>query len=355
LNRTDLFNNLKSLNLEHNNLTNFGGIIHLVNLKVLCLNYNHIESILPKKATNSPMKCADVETLPTLLHKLEVLHLAYNGISNLAALQLGRLSMLKALFLQGNEIVKVEGFEGLNELKELVLDRNKIKCFQENSFCSLWKLVEFHVEENRLRDLSYIEDLKSIRRLYIGLNRLQDTCELEKLHCLNSLFELSVIGNPFAKRFTHRMLLIFRQPSLLMIDGVPVTNEERAKAELYFIEQQGGIQSLQAINNSFDPAFPGLVSTLKPSLKVSAPQPTNGTTVGKYWNPTNHMSNMQMMSQSTNHMSNMQMMDYRDEKGGRGGRNNKRHEMHFTSSNPYISPNSRANPPPPYDSKYKNR
>jgi len=336
LNRTDLFNNLKSLNLEHNNLSHFGGIIHLVNLKVLCLNYNHIESILPKKATGSPTngKAVDVESLPTLLHKLEVLHLAHNAISNLPALQLGRLSMLKALFLQGNEIVKVEGFEGLNELKELVLDRNKIKCFQENSFCSLWKLVELHVEENRLRDLSYIDDLKSLRRLYIGLNRLQDTAELEKLQCLSSLFELSVIGNPFARRLTHRSMLIFRQPNLLMIDGIPVTNEERAKAELYYIEQQGSFQALQAMNNSFDPAFPGLVSTLKPSIKVSH-LPNNGN-VGKYWNPTNQISNMQII-------------EYRDEKNR--PRNSKRHDLSFSHSGSYLNSNNRGG----YEGKYKHR
>ena len=62
-----------------------------------------------------------------VLEKLEVLHLGYNGISDLAALQLNRLVGLKSLFLQGNEIVRVEGLEGLAELRELVLDRNKVQ------------------------------------------------------------------------------------------------------------------------------------------------------------------------------------------------------------------------------------
>ena len=62
-----------------------------------------------------------------MLEKLEVLHLGYNGISDLAALQLNRLVGLKSLFLQGNEIVRVEGLEGLAELRELVLDRNKVQ------------------------------------------------------------------------------------------------------------------------------------------------------------------------------------------------------------------------------------
>ena len=38
----------------------------------------------------------------------------------------------------------------------------------------------------------------------------------------------------------HRPMLVFRQPNLLCIDGIPVSPEERTKAELYFMEQQVG-------------------------------------------------------------------------------------------------------------------
>lgn len=72
---SDQFCNLHSVNLEHNNLTSFSGLIYLPNIKVqiklnvrklqadlkctyitstsslqvLSLNYNHIESILPRQ------------------------------------------------------------------------------------------------------------------------------------------------------------------------------------------------------------------------------------------------------------------------------------------------------------------
>ena len=36
-------------------------------------------------------------------------------------------SNYKVLFLQGNEIAKVDGLEGCHELRELVLDKNRIK------------------------------------------------------------------------------------------------------------------------------------------------------------------------------------------------------------------------------------
>ena len=100
----------------------------------------------------------------------------------MSILQLGRLPSLKALFLQGkytccwlfvyvtctksemfkmstfltctqnacfrllmfhilgNEISRVEGLEGLQDLRELVLDRNRIKSLTELSLTSQWNL-----------------------------------------------------------------------------------------------------------------------------------------------------------------------------------------------------------------------
>ena len=97
----DQFDNLRSLNLENNNLTSFSGILYLRNLKVLCLNNNKIDCIFPKaKSTNNQV--VGVGTgLDYILPMLEVLYLAYNGIADLVTLQVGKLTSLKALFLQG--------------------------------------------------------------------------------------------------------------------------------------------------------------------------------------------------------------------------------------------------------------
>ena len=97
VNNLDQFDNLRSLNLENNSLTSFSGIIYLKNLKILCLNNNKIECIFSKSKTNNTQNLSMEHILPYL----EVLHLAYNGITDIAALQIGRLTSLKALFLQG--------------------------------------------------------------------------------------------------------------------------------------------------------------------------------------------------------------------------------------------------------------
>ena len=44
-----------------------------------------------------------------ILESLEVLHLGYNGIKDLTSLHISRLTGLKALFLQGNELQTVSG------------------------------------------------------------------------------------------------------------------------------------------------------------------------------------------------------------------------------------------------------
>ncbi|TMS21605.1 Leucine-rich repeat-containing protein 9 [Larimichthys crocea] len=251
----ELFCSLRSVNLDHNNLTSFSGLIYLPNIKALCLNYNHIESILPRQKTHltnrqilyskvhssgygqqNPSK-GKGETGPTcslepLMSSLEVLHLSHNGISNMANLQLSRLTNLKALFLQGNEISQVEGLEGLQQLRELVLDKNRIKALAENSFIAQNVLLELHLAENRIRELSHLDPLTELRKLFLGMNKLQDITELEKLEVLPSLVELSVVGNPVARNSLHRPAVVLRLSRLQVLDGVMVTLEERTRAEL---------------------------------------------------------------------------------------------------------------------------
>uniref|UniRef100_A0A8C4XE44 Leucine rich repeat containing 9 n=1 Tax=Erpetoichthys calabaricus TaxID=27687 RepID=A0A8C4XE44_ERPCA len=198
LSPAELFKSLRSVNLEHNSLTSFCGLIFLPNVKVLYLSHNHIESILPRQktqsqATNRPLLYHKVassgygqpsnskgfrdtgltENQPIIMESLEVLHLGYNGISNLLHLQIGRLGNLKALYLQGNEISQIEGLENLHRLQELVLDRNRIKSINENSFVGQTSLAELHLSENRIRELSNLQPLPELRKLFLGTNKIQ--------------------------------------------------------------------------------------------------------------------------------------------------------------------------------------
>ncbi|XP_070606504.1 leucine-rich repeat-containing protein 9 isoform X4 [Erythrolamprus reginae] len=284
----DQFKNITSVNLQNNNLTSFSGLIFLPNIKVLCLNYNHIESILPRQKPSNHLTSRQLlhqkvmssgygqqgsskssrdtgvnESLPPIMESLEVLHLGYNGITNLALLQISRLRNLKFLFLQGNEISHIEGLEGLQILQELVLDHNKIKVISETSFARQCSLLALHLEENRLRELNNLLPLGRLQKLFLGLNRIQDLVELEKLEYLPCIKELSIYGNPVSRKISHRPLLIFRLPNLQVLDGVTVSPEERARAEFHLIEQQ----ILPSANSPIECGFPGLL----PSFPKTCP------------------------------------------------------------------------------------
>ncbi|XP_070369811.1 leucine-rich repeat-containing protein 9 isoform X3 [Equus asinus] len=267
----DQFRNVSSVNLQNNNLTSFSGLIYLPNVKVLCLNYNHIESIMPRLKPQTHLTSRQLlhqkvsssgygqqgaakinrdtmssENLPPIMHSLEVLHLGYNGICNLIQLQLNRLRNLKFLFLQGNEISQVEGLDNLAVLQELVVDHNRIRAFTDSAFAKPSSLLALHLEENRLRELSKLQPLVKLEKLFLGYNKIQDMAELEKLDGISSLRELTVYGNPICRKMLHRHVLIFRLPNLQMLDGIPVNSDDRAKAEFHFSE-------LQAKKNSFIP------------------------------------------------------------------------------------------------------
>lgn len=155
------------------------------------------------------------------------------------------------------------GLEGLHDLRELVLDKNKIKTLTESSFINQWNLQELHMEENRyplsikcsitpcnkqlsvlmlvfirIRELSHLQHLESLQRLYMGMNRIQDLSELEKLAPLSQLMELSLVSCPVSRRLMHRPLLVYRMPSLAVIDGIPVSEEEQIKASIYYSQQE---------------------------------------------------------------------------------------------------------------------
>nr|XP_033808784.1 leucine-rich repeat-containing protein 9 isoform X2 [Geotrypetes seraphini] len=294
----DQFRNVQIVNLENNSLTSFSGLIFLPNVKILNLNYNHIESILPRQKSQNHLTNKQIlhqkvtssgygqqtvsktsrdvgiiEILSPVMESLEELHLGYNGINNLPQLQLSRLKHLKSLFLEGNEITQIDGLESLYCLQELVLDHNRIKVINESSFVKQSCLLELHLEENRIRELNNLQPLIKLKKLFIGYNKIQEMSEVEKLEAFPTLKEISVFGNPISRKMYYRPLLVSRLPRLQVLDGTSVSIEERSRAELHFAEQQ----TLLVTNPAYDVILPGSSSVL---TKQSSLRVTNMTLSG---------------------------------------------------------------------------
>lgn len=67
----------------------------------------------------------------------------------------------------------MDGLEGLHQLRELVLDKNRIKALADNSFISQNALLELRLSENRIQDFSHLGYLTELRKLFLDANKVQ--------------------------------------------------------------------------------------------------------------------------------------------------------------------------------------
>ncbi|CAH8502911.1 unnamed protein product [Schistosoma margrebowiei] len=244
---------LKCINLEKNYLKSFGGLLFFKNLQIICLNDNNIESLFSNYIStlaihdnyNDNQKINSIELQFINLYKskqliypyLNVLHLAHNNIHSLKELQFHRMSNLQTLFLQNNELITLNGIEGLNQLKEIILDNNKIKYINDLTFLYNWTLNEIHLENNYLTELNQLSKVENLKRLYVGANKLTNFIDLENFAKNQSnLYEISLIHNPITIKQIHRLILIYYIPKLQIIDGIQITIEERNKIIHFYKE-----------------------------------------------------------------------------------------------------------------------
>jgi Leucine-rich repeat (LRR) protein len=115
------FPNLRVLNLDNNLISDLSSISNLTALAVLRLNHNRIESFVPGPRSNPGALPDGAAVGLHTLSALEVLQLGFNDIHSLAPLRTLPVGGLKVLFLQANDISKLEGLENLTQVRELGL------------------------------------------------------------------------------------------------------------------------------------------------------------------------------------------------------------------------------------------
>lgn len=128
------FASLAELVLDDNPISSLAPLAGLTALQVLKLSNSRladadpscISFAVPVQAIEQAASSAAVQLQP-LLPNLQVLHIAGNGLTSLRPLQLQWLPGLRSLFVSGNELQRLDGLEGLGQLRELVADRNKIR------------------------------------------------------------------------------------------------------------------------------------------------------------------------------------------------------------------------------------
>ncbi|XP_014679248.1 PREDICTED: leucine-rich repeat-containing protein 9-like isoform X3 [Priapulus caudatus] len=103
------------------------------------------------------------------------------------------------------------------------------------------------MEENRVKDLTFLTGLDNLEVLFLSGNRIE-----------------------VSRKLLHRPLIVFRQPNIEILDGIPVTPEERMKADLYFSDQPQMQQ--QTIMGSMDNMLPG-IGTMRGGMHNDMPSP----------------------------------------------------------------------------------
>ena len=141
--------NLESLDLSNNKITKVAPLIEMKNVKSLYLSGNQIEDV----------------TALAKMEQLDYLNLANNKITDVAPLS--ALKNVTYLTLAGNQIEDIKPLYSL-PLKDLVLTRNKVK------------------------DLSGIDQMNQLNKLFIGKNQIEDVTPLAKM---NQLTELDLPNN----------------------------------------------------------------------------------------------------------------------------------------------------------------
>jgi hypothetical protein len=196
-----------------------------------------------------------------------------SGISDMSQFEKFPLQSLRILHLPGNELTKLEGLSHLEQLRELVIDHNKVKQFDENSFQGLRCLRELRAEDNGLKSLSNLGPLPRLRALYLSQNRIGELSELEKLSSLRHVMLVHLQQNPVARKPLYRAHVIQAVNMIRVIDGREVSEDEREKSEqllqsidpskpvgMYVFTEQSQVGGIYMAS-----ADPGIAKALAPS------------------------------------------------------------------------------------------
>ncbi|XP_073670868.1 centriolin [Paramisgurnus dabryanus] len=150
-----------------------------------------------------------IENLDKCEH-LQVLNLSNNGIERIEKLE--KLCKLRELHLPNNAIQKIEGLEHMPCLQILNLAFNNIE------HLPMW----------------LAKKLRSLHTINLQSNKIFSLHEMAKLKLLKNLTSLTLAENPVAGLPHYHLFLIFHLRSLEILDGQPISAQEREEAHQRF-------------------------------------------------------------------------------------------------------------------------
>ncbi|XP_067553288.1 leucine-rich repeats and immunoglobulin-like domains protein 3 isoform X3 [Pseudorca crassidens] len=167
---------LKSLKMQRNGVTKLmdGAFWGLSNMEILDLTFNHLSRLDDSSFLG--------------LSLLNTLHIGNNKVSYIADCAFRGLSSLKTLDLKNNEISwTIEdmngAFSGLDKLRRLILQGNRIRSITKKAFTGLDALEHLDLSDNAIMSLqgNAFSQMKKLQQLHLNTSSLLCDCQLKWL------------------------------------------------------------------------------------------------------------------------------------------------------------------------------
>ncbi|RKO95977.1 outer arm dynein light chain 1, partial [Caulochytrium protostelioides] len=141
----------------------------------------------------------------------------------------GDLATLQEVTLHQYDIEKIEGLEeNCRDLEIVFLQNNQIGRIE-----NVGKLKGLRYLQLALNNIRHIENLQhneALEKLDLTVNFVENPLDLENLKDNYRLRELYLVGNPVNKLDGYRAFAIHTLPQLRVLDGVEITRTERLEA-----------------------------------------------------------------------------------------------------------------------------
>ncbi|XP_065072192.1 leucine-rich repeat-containing protein 72-like [Rhopilema esculentum] len=150
-----------------------------------------------------------------------------------------RATDVEELYLGKSNIEEAPNFAKFKNLKRLWLNKNQLYRLQGLE-CN-YHLTELYLENNMLTEINgSIQQLTCLQILLLHGNQLQFLTDvIHELRYMQSLKTLNLFGNPLAQEYGYRTYTIFSIPSLQLLDRKAISGEERQNSsKKYDAERQ---------------------------------------------------------------------------------------------------------------------
>ena len=255
---------LRLLVLDHNDLDGVPHLRPLPRLRALHLNHNRIAQLHTRAEARAWRRqqqraigerggdsdddeggAAGAGHLGACFPALEVLELAHNAITSMAALSLEGLRRLRVLQLAGNAIERLNAplAQVCPELRALCMAQCGLRRIDRAALDGCERLEALQLEDNDLRGLPQLA-LPGLRSLLLSANRFAEMADVDaalNADYLPALTRLSLAHTPLSRRPLYRthLLRLLLQCPLSVLDGASVTEDERRRcAELNAAQPQ---------------------------------------------------------------------------------------------------------------------